>query len=76
MEREMTKVQQKIILFINQSESFERSTSICNLYMNRFAIEEEAGSEILKIFQFEMDDPYVPYGRGHVPKGTGLIIIE
>ena len=49
----MTKVKQKIILFINQSESFERSTSICNLYMNRFTIDEDAGHETVKIYEIE-----------------------
>ena len=72
----MTKLKQKIIVFISPSDqAFERPTSICNLYMNRFAIEEEAGSEILKIYQFKpgvIEDKINE--RQLLHNGTGLIL--
>ena len=73
----MTKLKRKIIVFIWPSDqAFERPTSICNLYMNRFAIEEETGSEILKIYQFKTpgeikdktNEDHLLYN------GTGLIV--
>ena len=64
----MTKLKQKIILFISPVQhAYERPTSVCNLYMNRFAIEEEAETEILNIYQFRKEE--------NLAKGAGLIII-
>ena len=49
----MTKLKQQIILFISPVQhAYERPISVSNLYMNRFAIEEEAETEILNIYQF------------------------
>ena len=73
----MTKLKQKIILFISPSyQAFERPTSICNLYMNRFAIDEEAGSEILKIYQFKMPGEIEDKTNEHhlLYNETGLIL--
>ena len=45
---------QKIVLFIEPNEhAFETPFKIGNLFMNRFAIDESAASEILKIFELE-----------------------
>ena len=42
---------QKIVLFID--EECDTPLKIGNLFMNRFAIEEDAASEVLKIFKLE-----------------------
>ena len=45
---------QKIVLFIEPSEeACETPLKIGNLFMNRFAVDEDAASEILKIFELE-----------------------
>ena len=48
------KLKQKIILFIEQNDEDQKSpTSIGNLYMNRFAIDEDAADEILNIYDLK-----------------------
>ena len=43
---------QKIILFIDPSDyAFETPVKIGNLFINRFAIDEDASFEILEIFE-------------------------
>ena len=55
---------QKIILFIEpHKEAYRTPSKIGNLFMNRFAVDEDAASEILKIFELEktsdkISDPY------------------
>ena len=50
----MTKLNQKIVLFIEQAgEAYQKPSQIGTLFMNRFAIEEDAKNEILKIYQLE-----------------------
>ena len=50
----MSKFNQKIVLFIEPSGSAcERPSKIGNLFMNRFAIDEAATHEILKIYHLE-----------------------
>ena len=45
---------QKIVLFIEPNDNaFETPLKIGNLFMNRFAVDEDASSEILKIFELE-----------------------
>ena len=45
---------QKIILFIEPfDELWSTPLKIGNLFMNRFAVDEDAASEILKIFELE-----------------------
>ena len=45
---------QKIVLFIEPiDELFSTPLKIGNLFMNRFAVDEDAASEILKIFELE-----------------------
>ena len=48
------KLKQKIILFIEQNDEDQKSpTSIGNLYMNKFAIDEDAADEILNIYDLK-----------------------
>ena len=48
------KLKQKIILFIEPNDEDRKSpTSIGNLYMNRFAIDEDAADEILNIYHLK-----------------------
>ena len=50
----MSKLNQKILLFIEPAaEEWEKHTKIGNLFTNRFAIDEDAKNEILKIYQQE-----------------------
>ena len=50
----MPKLRQKIVLFIESSvEKFVTPSKIGNLFMNRFAIDENAATEIVKIIQLE-----------------------
>ena len=45
---------QKIVFFIEPSDrAFDTPFKIGNLFMNRFAVDEDAASEILKIFELE-----------------------
>ena len=50
----MSKSNQKIVLFIEPAKyKFETPSKIGNLFMNRFAIDEDANHEILKIYHLE-----------------------
>ena len=49
----MSKLNQKIVLFIEPSVWASTPSKIGNLFMNRFAIDEDAKNEILKIYQLE-----------------------
>ena len=50
----MSKFNQKIVLFIEPAdEEWDEPSKIGNLFMNRFAIDEDAENEILKIYQLE-----------------------
>ena len=50
----MSKLNQKIVLFIEPaSKPCRKPSKIGNLFMNRFAIDEDAENEILKIYQLE-----------------------
>ena len=43
---------QKLVFFISQNDrDNELSSNIGNLYMNRFIIDEDAGHEIVKIYE-------------------------
>ena len=53
----MPKFMQKLVFFIEQTEKSTtdgnfsgRASTIANLYMNRFTIEEDAGHEIVNIY--------------------------
>ena len=50
----MSKITQKIVLFIEPfDDACLTPLKIGNLFMNRFAVEEDAASEILKILELE-----------------------
>ena len=50
----MAKFSQKIVLFIEPAmEAWSTPSKIGNLFVNRFAIDEDANHEILKIYQLE-----------------------
>ena len=43
---------QKLVFFIDSNdEDYGMVSNICNLYMNRFIIDEDAGHEISKIYE-------------------------
>ena len=45
---------QKLVLFIEPNDdAFNTPLKIGNLFMNRFAVDEDAASEVLKIFELE-----------------------
>ena len=53
----MAKFSQKIVLFIEPAaRAWSTPSKIANLYMNRFAIDEDENHEILKIYQLEKWD--------------------
>ena len=62
----------QVVLFkmINERYSFAKDNVMGNLFMNRFAIEEDANFEILKIFQVDdfydedPDDLQIDYEKG------------
>ena len=70
----MSKLNQKIVLFIEPADSCEKPSEIGNLFMNRFAIDEDAKNEILKIYQLE----YIFHGllRGDLKLEKGLDLIN
>ena len=50
----MSNLNQKIVLFIGTAFcACQKPSKIGNLFMNRFAIDEDAKNEILKIYQLE-----------------------
>ena len=52
----MAKFSQKIVLFIEPAiEAWSTPSKIGNLFMNRFAIDEDAIHEILKIYQLDCE---------------------
>ena len=45
---------QKIVLFIEPNgDAFKTPSKIGHLFMNRFAIDEEAGFEVVKVLELE-----------------------
>ena len=48
----MPKLMQKLVFFIEPTDKgYELSSTVGNLYMNRFAIDEDAGHEIVNIHE-------------------------
>ena len=48
----MSKVMRKVVLFLELSENeFQTPSKICHLFMNRFAVDDDASFEILNIFE-------------------------
>ena len=71
----MTKQMQKIVLLIEPNEKeFERPTSIGNLYLNRFTIEEEAANEIINIYELPKSTGDLTLGE-YEEKGMNLKIL-
>ena len=76
----MTKNMQKIVLFIEPNEdAFMTPLKIGNLFLNRFAVEEDAAFEVLKIFELEKaswkmyDLDHSEYKKERKQKGMDLI---
>ena len=73
------KIMQKIVLFIDPAaEAWTTPSKIGNLFMNRFAIDEDAKNEILKIYQLEnhignCEISYLNEGRLSLEEGLDLI---
>ena len=77
---------QKIILFVEPNDdAFMTPEKIGNIYMNRFVIEEDDSSEILKILElgktsFEISNPerkkYFKFGKERKQKGMDYFVIE
>ena len=66
---------QKIVLFIEPAEEeWTTPSKIGNLFMNRFAIDEDAKNEILKIYHLE-NNLYKFY-RGWLSSEEGLDLIN
>ena len=74
---------QKIVLIIEPNECpYETPSKIGNLFMNRFAVDEDAASEILKIFELDktsrkisspLDPEYSKFEEKRKQKGMVLI---
>ena len=73
---------QKIVLFMEPNDdAWITPLKIGNLFMNRFAVDEDAASEVLKIFELEKtswkmsdsDNPeYKKFEEERKQKGTDL----
>ena len=68
---------QKIVLFLalDGKHSFETPVKIGNLLMNRFAIDEDASTEILKIFELCNIPAITAAGWPFADKGTDDFIV-
>ena len=54
------KLKQNIVVFIEPNDEDQKSpTSIGNLYLNRFAIDEDAADEVLKVCQLQKCNRYL-----------------
>ena len=70
----MSKLNQNIVLFIEPAVfTHFKPSKIGNLFMNRFAIDEDAKNEILKIYQLEKDFNDLYEGRLALEEGLDLI---
>ena len=70
----MSKLNQKIVLFIEPADkAWSKPSKIGNLFMNRFAIDEDAKNEILKIYQLEYQPFDLEEDELTVEKGLDLI---
>ena len=71
----MAKFSQKIVLFIEPAAGpWHKPSKIANLFMNRFAIDEDANHEILKIYHLEYTTKpslniTLEEGMDHINKG-------
>ena len=74
--REISKseIMQKIVLFVEPTAcAFETPVKIKNLFMNRFAIDEDISSEVLNIFEFDKSS-FEMTREDKKQKGMDLII--
>ena len=62
---------QIVLLIKSTQDKWLKNTELGNLFMNRFAIEEDANFEIFKIIYLEDDFGYINYDK---EKGKGLMI--
>ena len=62
----MKKRSQKIVLFIEPQKKYNTPTKIGNLFMNRFAIDEDQSNEILKILEL----------KNTMDEGLGLFLLN
>ena len=70
----MSKLNQKIVLFIEPAaEAYYTPSKIGNLFMNRFAIGEDAKHEILKIYHLENNLFDLENGKLTLEEGLDLI---
>ena len=75
----MSNLNQKLVLFIGTAfHACQKPSKIGNLFMNRFAIDEDAKNEILKIYQLEnhignCEISYLNEGRLSLEEGLDLI---
>ena len=70
----MSKLNQKIVLFIDPAETtWTKPDKIGNLFTNRFAIDEDAKNEILKIYQLEHRFDHFIDGELTLEEGLNLI---
>lgn len=71
----MTKIKQNVILFIEPNDVASNSLlNIGNLYTNRFAIDEDSASEIVKIYYLQKDITGTTIDQEE-QKGTDRVII-
>ena len=74
LKRKKSKISQKIVLFIEPNEfAWQTPLKIGNLFINRFAVDEDAASEVLKIFELEKYP--MSFDEEYRQKGMDLIII-
>ena len=70
----MSKLNQKIVLFIESAHgAYAVPSQIGNLFMNRFAIDEDTQHEILKIYQLECRFRDLYWDRLTLEEGMDLI---
>ena len=71
----MSNLNQKIVLFIEPADrAYQKPSKIGNLFMNRFAIDEDAKNEILKIYQLK--GPFYDFSWGLLTLEEGLDLIN
>ena len=55
----MSKQRHKFVFFIEPTDKNESATTIGNFYMNRIAIDEDAGHEIVNIYEPKKCNKYL-----------------
>ena len=71
----MSKLNKKIVLFIEPAvEAWTKPSKIGNLFINRFAIDEDVENEILKIYHIEKK--LRDFSRGWLTLEEGLDLLN